>query len=170
MNWQFDPVTGLKGLTRSSFCSLRARFSFYPRINPARFYLFFIFSETLDLIHSPWRAFRYALPALISCLAPGLNLSKIFWKRTEKAFLTDYVELRDKIYGRLKVQVRTLSLENWWWIQRCQCYDRRDCVVNTTNCCRQIITAYIFITQETSHRKQTGIEQKRINMWNRYMI
>ena len=33
--------------------------------------------------YSPCRALRYAFPAAISCLALGLNLSKIFWNKTD---------------------------------------------------------------------------------------
>lgn len=39
----------------------------------------------LDAAEAPCRAFRYALPALINCRAPGLNFSRIFcWKETKK--------------------------------------------------------------------------------------
>lgn len=97
VTWQFDPTTGPKRPTRTSF--LRADFLFIPRATPPpprdRLFLF-LFSglrnATLDLIHSPWRAFRYALPALISCLAPGLNLSKMFCKNKQTRRVRGMIE------------------------------------------------------------------------------
>lgn len=38
----------------------------------------------LEALAAPCNAFKYAFPALISCLAPGLNFSRIFWKIVNK--------------------------------------------------------------------------------------
>lgn len=57
-------------------------YSSYYILSPIKFFFctkFYIFIH--DWIRSPWRALRYAFPALISCRAPGLNLSRIFWNQ-----------------------------------------------------------------------------------------
>ena len=55
-------------------------------IPPSFMYIMTLFHSVLQLMARkrrkkqilPWRALRYDFPALINCLAPGLNFSKIF--------------------------------------------------------------------------------------------
>lgn len=100
-SWQFDPTTGPKGLGQKVFSSPCTPVFFSDPTLAAFLSLFSGRFSTLDLIHSPWRAFRYAFPALISCLAPGLNLSRIFWSNKTKA----YVMNRAQQYWRKVVTI-----------------------------------------------------------------
>lgn len=112
-SWQFDPETGPRRRHKAHsrlVCPFFLRFNSpqaprcpsTSRSSVCRYLsceLFRLFtrrvypSERFNLIHSPWRAFKYAFPALISCLAPGLNLSRIFCnhRNNNKLFIASCV-------------------------------------------------------------------------------